>query len=160
MAETTNTGTPAPDTQPEKTFTQDEVNKIVGDRLVREREKFADYEAIKEKAAKFDEMEEAQKTELEKAQERANKLQSELDGMKAAEQIRNIRDEVAQTTGVPSNLLTADTKEGCEEQAKAIKAYTESNRPGYPSVRDSGEATTSTKGTTKEQFEDWVNSLG
>ena len=79
---------------------------------------------------------------------------------KAAEQIRTIRDEVAKETGVPSNLLTADTKEGCEEQAKAIKAYTESNRPGYPSVRDSGEATTSTKGTTKEQFEDWVKNLG
>lgn len=159
MAET-NTGTPAPDTQPEKTFTQEDVNKIVGDRIAREREKFADYDAIKAKAEKFDEIEEANKSELEKAQERANKLQTELDSMKAAEQVRAIRDEVAKETGVPSNLLTADTKEGCEEQAKAIKAYTESNRPGYPSVRDSGEATTSTKGTTKEQFEDWVKNLG
>jgi len=159
MAET-NTGTPAPDTQPEKTFTQEDVNKIVGDRIAREREKFADYDAIKEKAAKFDEMEEANKSELQKAHEKASALQAELDGMKAAEQIRRIRDEVAKETGVPSNLLTADTKEGCGEQAQAIKAYAESNRPGYPSVRDSGEATTSTKGTTKEQFEDWVNNLG
>ena len=159
MAET-NTGTPAPDTQPEKTFTQEDVNKIVGDRIAREREKFADYDAIKAKAEKFDEIEEANKSELEKAQERANKLQTELDSMKAAEQVRAIRDEVSKETGVPSNLLTADTKEGCEEQAKAIKAYTESNRPGYPSVRDSGEATTNTKGTTKEQFADWVENLG
>lgn len=159
MAET-NTGTPAPDTQPEKTFTQEDVNKIVGDRIAREREKFADYDAIKAKAEKFDEIEEANKSELEKAQERANKLQTELDSMKAAEQVRAIRDEVSKETGVPSNLLTADTKEGCEEQAKAIKAYTESNRPGYPSVKDSGETTTNTKGTTKEQFEDWVKNLG
>lgn len=155
-----NTGTPAPDTQPEKTFTQEDVNKIVGDRIAREREKFADYDAIKAKAEKLDEMEEANKTELQKALEKVTALQTELDGMKTAEQIRTIRDEVAQTTGVPSNLLTADTKEGCEEQAKAIKAYTESNRPGYPSVKDSGETTTNTKGTTKEQFEDWVKNLG
>lgn len=159
MAET-NTGTPAPDTQPEKTFTQEDVNKIVGDRIAREREKFADYDAIKAKAEKFDEIEEANKSELEKAQERANKLQTELDSMKAAEQVRAIRDEVSKATGVPPNLLTAETKDGCEEQAKAIKAYTESNRTGYPSVVDGGEAKTTTKGTTKEQFADWVENLG
>lgn len=159
MAET-NTGTPTPETQPEKTFTQEDVNKIVGDRIAREREKFADYDAIKAKAEKFDEIEEANKSELEKAQERANKLQTELDSMKAAEQVRAIRDEVSKETGVPSNLLTAETKDGCEEQAKAIKAYTESNRAGYPSVVDGGEAKTTTKGTTKEQFADWVENLG
>ena len=159
MAET-NTGTPTQETQPEKTFTQEDVNKIVGDRIAREREKFADYDAIKAKAEKFDEIEEANKSELEKAQERVNKLQTELDSMKAAEQVRAIRDEVSKATGVPSNLLTAETKDGCEEQAKAIKAYTESNRTGYPSVVDSGEAKTTTKGTTKEQFADWVENLG
>ena len=98
MAETTNTGTPAPDTQPEKTFTQEDVNKIVGDRIAREREKFADYDAIKAKAEKLDEMEEANKTELQKALEKVTALQTELDGMKTAEQIRTIRDEVAKET--------------------------------------------------------------
>ena len=33
----------------EKTFTQDEVNAFVGERLAREREKYADYEALKER---------------------------------------------------------------------------------------------------------------
>ena len=51
-----------------KTFTQDELNAIVSDRLKREREKYADYESLKEKATKLDEIEEASKTELQKPQ--------------------------------------------------------------------------------------------
>ena len=43
----------------ERTFTQDEVNRIVSNRVA----KYADYEELKGKAAKFDE-----------AQEEANKL--------------------------------------------------------------------------------------
>ena len=39
-----------------KTFTQAELDKIVGDRLSRERSKYADYESLKEKAARLDEM--------------------------------------------------------------------------------------------------------
>ena len=37
-----------------RTFTQDEVNAIVADRLARERAKYADYEDLKGKAAKAD----------------------------------------------------------------------------------------------------------
>ena len=79
----------------EKTFTQDEVNAFVGERLAREREKYADYEALKEKAAKYDQAEEASKSELQKATERAEKLESELNGLKKANEIRQIRDKVA-----------------------------------------------------------------
>ena len=47
---------------PERTFTQAEMDAIIGDRLNRERKKYADYEDIKAKAAKFDELENASKT--------------------------------------------------------------------------------------------------
>ena len=47
-----------------KTFTQAELDAVVKDRLKREREKYSDYEDLKAKAAKFDEAEEANKTEL------------------------------------------------------------------------------------------------
>ncbi len=40
---------------PEKTFTQGEMDAIIGERLAREREKYADYDILKAKAAKFDE---------------------------------------------------------------------------------------------------------
>lgn len=51
--------------------TQDELNKIISDRIARERAKTADYGDLKAKAAKFDELESASKTEAEKLAEKA-----------------------------------------------------------------------------------------
>ena len=47
--------------EPERTFTQTELDAIVRDRLQRERNKYADFETYKEKAEKYDAAEEAQK---------------------------------------------------------------------------------------------------
>ena len=138
-----------------KTFTQDEVNAIVGERLAREREKFADYESLKEKATKFDEVEEASKSELQKATERAEKLESELKTMKKAEELRAIREKVSGETGVPASLLTAETEEGCTEQAKGILAF--KGETTYPTLPDGGEVQGAPKGTTKQQFAEWAN---
>ena len=138
-----------------KTFTQDEVNAIVGERLAREREKFADYESLKEKATKFDEAEEASKTELQKATERAEKAELELTTMKKAEELRSIREKVSAETGVPASLLTAETEEGCTEQAKGILAF--KGEVTYPTLPDGGEVQGAPKGTTKQQFAEWAN---
>ena len=51
---------------PERTFTQAELDRIVGQRLAEERAKFADFDALKAKAAKFDEIDAASKTEVER----------------------------------------------------------------------------------------------
>lgn len=50
---------------------QEDLNKVLGERLDRERSKFADYTDLKAKAAKFDELEAANKSEIEKANEKA-----------------------------------------------------------------------------------------
>ena len=55
-----------------KTFTQDEVNNIVAERLNRDRAKYADYDSLKQKAEEFDKLQEANKTELQKATERVH----------------------------------------------------------------------------------------
>lgn len=60
--------------EPGKTFTQEELDTIVQQRLAREREKYPDYDIMKKKAEKFDKIEEESKTELQKAQESANAL--------------------------------------------------------------------------------------
>lgn len=71
---------PNPTPEPEKDkggdeFTppasQDELNRIIGERLARERAKFADYEDLKRKAAEHDKAVEAARTEQEKAVEAA-----------------------------------------------------------------------------------------
>lgn len=149
---TTQTAPEAEAEQTPKTFTQEDVNRIVANRV----SKYSDYEELKAKAAKFDEAEEAQKTELEKAQERANKLQSELDGIKAAEELRKMRNEVSKQTGVPAELLTGTTEEECREQANGIIQFRD-QKPGYPSVKDAGDPIITKRGTPKDSFEAWAN---
>lgn len=140
---------------PEKTFTQADVDRIVTNRLA----KYSDYDTLKAKAEKFDEAEEANKSELEKALEKANKLQTELDDLHRQNTVRAVRDEVSQTTGVPASLLTGNTKEECEAQAKAIADYKAQTAPNaYPSVKDGGDPQLNVKKSTRDQFADWLNS--
>ena len=129
---------------PEKTFTQEEVNQIVGDRLKRESAKYADYDALKTKAEKFDEV-----------SGQAQALQSELDELKAANSIRDMRSKVAEETGVPANLLTGMTEEECQTQAAAIMEFKKPK--AYPNVRDAGEVNKVGKPTTRQQFADWMD---
>ena len=136
-----------------KVFTQEELDQMIGDRLARERAKYADYESLKEKAEKFDQIEEESKTELQKMTEKADSLQAKLDEMQKAEEVRAIREEVSSLTNVPANLLTGETKEDCEAQAKAILSFAKPD--GYPAVKDGGEVTKQPTGTAKEQFTEW-----
>ena len=136
------------DKNPEtSTFTQEQVDAIVADRLKRERAKYADYDDLKTKATKYDEAEEASKSELQKATEKAEALQKRLDEMEKAETVRNVRSKVSTETGVPINLLYGEDVETCNAQAQSILQFMNSrntnantvNKP-YPTVKDSGEA--------------------
>lgn len=139
----------------EKTFTQSELNAIISDRLKRESEKYADYETLKEKASRFDEIEEASKTELQKANERAAKLETELSQLRKNEEIRTIREKVATEHGIPASLLSGDSKETCTEQAKALLEF--KSAATYPTVKDGGEIQNNLKRSTRDEFADWAN---
>ena len=140
-----------------KTFTQEEVNSIVAERLGRDRQKYADYESLKEKAEQFDKLQEANKSELEKANERANKLETELAEMKKANEVREIRSKISKETGVPLELLTAENEEDCKKQAEMINAF--AMPKSYPSVEDGGEVGGTLKPTTTEQFKEWFGQV-
>ena len=141
----------------ERTFSQAELNAIIQERLSKQAAKFGNYEELKEKAQKFDEIEEKAKTELQKVTERADALQKELDGMKKADSVRRIREEVSKDTSVPAELLNGETKEECEAQAKAIMSFAKPS--AYPSVKDGGEVGRTGTGTTREQFSDWLKDM-
>ena len=143
--------TPTP-SEPQ-TFSQEDVNRIIAKRVA----KYSDYETLKEKAAKFDEQVEASKSDLQKATERADSLQAELDAMKKAEELRTLRDEVASSKGVPANLLTGSTREECEAQADLLLNWAKPN--SYPKVPDGGEPVGNAKKSTREQFADWLNNI-
>ena len=139
----------------EKTFTQAELDAVVKDRLKREREKYADYDAVKAIATKLDEIEAANKSELEKANEKAAKLEAELNGIKKAAELREMREKIATENNIPANLLTGTTEDECKAQVESIKGLLSAN--GIPtSVSDGGEPNHSGKVSNQTMFANWV----
>ena len=119
--------------EPERVFTQAEMDAIIGDRLKRERAKYADYDEFKAKAAKFDEAEEASKSELQKAVEERDKLKAELDKIAAERERAEKVARVAAEKGVDEKLL-ARMAGDVEENAEFL-----ASRPKYEAVHDEGE---------------------
>ena len=117
----------------EKTFTQSEMDAIIGDRLKRERAKYADYDEFKAKAAKFDEAEEASKSELQKAVEERDKYKAELDKLNAEREHAETVARVAAEKGVDAALL-ARMSGDVEANAEFL-----ASRPKYEAVHDDGE---------------------
>jgi hypothetical protein len=145
----------SPENQAPRTFTQDEVNAIVGKRLAEEKGKYADYDVLKAKADKYDEAEEAAKSELQKATEKAETYKAQLEELQKRDEVRSIREKVSAETGVPTNLLTSDTEEACKAQAEAILAFTKPT--SYPSVKDGGEVHHTTASKPEDKFKEWFD---
>lgn len=98
---------------------QEQLDKLIGSRLAREKAKYADYEQLKSKAAQFDKLEEANKTELEKTQER---LTAETKARTIAETTL-LRYQVATENGLDAkaaDFLHGDTREELEASAAAL----------------------------------------
>lgn len=64
--------------QSEQAFTQADVDRIVAERLKRDREKLGDVKALKLKAEQFDQLEESKKSEIEKFAEKVTKAEAEV----------------------------------------------------------------------------------
>lgn len=121
--------------EPSRTFTQEDVDRIVGDRLKREAEKHSDYDALKDKASKFDELENAKKSEIEKVSGERDSLKGENDKLST----RLLRFEVAAEKGIApkhAHRLQGSTKEELEKDADELikelgdKARTPEFNPG------------------------------
>lgn len=128
-----------------KTFTQAELDAIVAKRIARVKaQPPEDYEDLKAKAAKWDEAQEANKSELEKAQSKAQKATRDAADWKAkyealqaeserAEQVRTM----AAHYGVDADLLAMMSGD-VEEAAKLLKAKDDA-RPKFGTMHDGGE---------------------
>ncbi|AYD89676.1 hypothetical protein D5R93_05755 [Actinomyces lilanjuaniae] len=112
---------------------QAELDRIIGERLARERAKYSDYEDLRRKAGAAEQAEEAARD----AQARAE-----------AAEATAMRSEVAAAKGVPSQFLAGTDREAVEAAADALLAWRDSTRgqaplgPGAttPRGRDAGAA--------------------
>lgn len=121
--------------------TQEQLNSIVKGRVARAeastRKAYEDKHAdVLEKAKKYDEWQEANKSELQKATERADKAEKELEQLKHERERAKWASEIAEKHGVPANLIQGDTQEEMEAFAKENAHYFE--RDSVPSLNANG----------------------
>ncbi len=109
----------------ERTFTQEEVNKIISDRLKRESAKHT------EEGTKANE-------ELESLKAKLSELETKNAEMSKNAEIRELKERISAETGVPTHLLTAETEEACKKQAEDILAFS-GTKNKYPQTKDGGE---------------------
>lgn len=98
---------------------QDEFDRMVADRLTRERSKFADYDDLKKKAAEYDKAQEASKSELQKEREARVAAEKERD----SERVAGWRAQVALDKGLTptqAKRLVGATKEELEADADEL----------------------------------------
>lgn len=130
---------------------QEQLDSMLKDRLDRKekavRSEYGDYEDLKAKAQKYDEAQEAAKTELEKAQERAKKAEDELATMQAQKARAELAMKVSAATGVPANLIQGSDEATMTASANAIATFAKSQHPHVPG--DKGGAATPPAPVTK-----------
>ena len=128
-----------------KTFTQEQVDSIVKERLARAKATPpADYEDLKAKAARLDELEEAQKSELERITDTANKAtadaaewKSKYDELQAQRQREQAVRKAATEYGVDVDVLMRMGGD-VDENARFLQGK-EAARPKFGSISDGGE---------------------
>ena len=110
---------------------QEELDRIITNRLSRERAKYSDYDDLKAKSQKWDEVEEANKTELQKALDRAAQAEAAL----AQAQLSASRAEAIAKYQIPEEyqeLITATDVEGIEAQAVKLGELAKPKGPIIP----------------------------
>lgn len=101
---------------------QADLDKIIGERLARERAKYGDYDELKAKAAEFDAVQEAQKSEAQKLAEENAALKAKVEAYDAEKQIEAWKTEVEAATNVPARALAGSTLEAIQAHAETLKA--------------------------------------
>lgn len=103
---------------------QADLDALISSRLERERSKYADYKDLKAKAARLDEIEAANKSELEKALEQANSAAAERDDARAEALRLRIAIEHSISVEDADLFLTGRDEETLRAQAKRLSDRT------------------------------------
>lgn len=99
--------------------TQEDLDKVIGARLARERDKYADYDDLKAAASKLAD---------------AEARLAQIDAQAALDKIRN---DVAKEAGVPADLLRGSTKDELAAHASALAEALKA-RPSVPVIPTQG----------------------
>lgn len=115
-------------TPPEqKTFTQEELERILSERLKREREKYKDYDELKKAAEELKKLKEAQMSETEKLQAKLAEMERErmeLELQLQEARVENLKLKVLDEMGLPrawANRIFGTSEEEIRQDAEELK---------------------------------------
>lgn len=111
---------------------QDDLNRIIADRVSRERGKFADYETLKENSAMLS----GKLADLESLN---SELSEKVAGFESAQARSALVAKVAEAVGVDPKAIRGDTEEELTEHAKYVKTLLDS-RPSAPVIPSQGKS--------------------
>lgn len=115
---------------------QEQLDAVLKTRLAREREKikaeYADYDELAEKAKAYDEAQEAQKSEVQKAQEKIAQLEGDIKKRDEADKQREMRAKVAKETGIPESLIQGTDEESMKAYAAQVVEFAKVQTPAAP----------------------------
>jgi multidrug efflux pump subunit AcrA (membrane-fusion protein) len=106
---------------PGKTFTQEELDRIIAERLKREREKYADYDQLKKDAEELRKRREAEMSEAEKAKAAKEEAEAKLKAKEAeleALRLEQLRTRLVTEAGLPI-ALASRVRGTTEDEIKA-----------------------------------------
>jgi hypothetical protein len=132
---------------------QDDLNRVIDDRLKRERAKYADYKDLKTKATEYDKLQAATQTEAEKAAARVAELEKQLQNTQAETTRLRVATEHGITDADDIRLfLTGTDEETLTEQAKRLADRTaDRKRSGNHAPRE-GATPPSGEGSDERRF--------
>jgi hypothetical protein len=123
-----------------KTFTQEQVNALLATEKRKAAEKFADYDAVKEKASRLDQLEQDSKTELQKALDEAAALKSKVEKFERQAQVNTWADEITKDSDIPASVLRGETREELEKHFEQLQALApKPKRTPAPSGKSAGD---------------------
>ena len=135
---------------------QDELNRIIAERVAREKAKYSDYADLKAKASKFEELDAASKSELQRATERAEQAERERDAVRA----ETLRLSIIAKHQIPADyheFISGETEEDLEAKAQKVLSLIDSSKPDpFPKADPSQGARGAGKSTTADIFAEFA----
>lgn len=108
---------------------QADLDRLISDRLSRERAKYSDYDAIKAKAEKFDKAEQESLTEIQREKQAREAAEAELVKYRTKEQVATWAAEITKGSDVPASVLRGSTREELAEHFEVLKGLVAKNAP-------------------------------
>lgn len=148
----------------DRTFTQSQLNAILAQQKREIEGKFEGFDEIRSKAEQFDALTETDKTEAQRAKERADQLQQENESFKAELAWRDTLDKhrtIAAKHGLDSSLIEFVKGETDEEIEASVKKLAGASSPRRATGLRSGSSSDSnSEGARRQRIAEMLRQVG